>query len=97
MSCVTRIHYKQMSVFKGFCWRDDLVLTTGNGSSGGLKHVDVVFFLDKIDLSGGETDVGEHAILAEINEVSKRTANAERFGIHIPGLQCAPKFQACLI
>lgn len=71
MSRVTRIHYKQMSVFKRFCWRDDLVLTTGNGSSGGLKHVDVVFFLDEIDLSGGETDVGEHAILGDIKSAKR--------------------------
>ena len=55
-----------MSVSRSFsqrAQRDHLVLTAGNGSSGGLKHVDMVFFLDKIDLGGGKTDVGEHAVL----------------------------------
>ena len=48
-----------------------MVLTAGNGSSGGLKHVDMVFVLDESDLSRSETDVGEHAVLAEERESAK--------------------------
>lgn len=52
-------------------WVDELTAT--DGSSAGLEQVDVVLFLQGLDLLGGQTGVGEHSVLSRVSDFVSHT------------------------